>query len=73
MVMLAAITGFEVKRILVDSGSAVEVLTWEVYQKLGLKEQVLKKASLLYNFANQGCITLLVTLGDSERTITEYV
>ncbi|KAA3479598.1 Transposon Ty3-G Gag-Pol polyprotein [Gossypium australe] len=36
-IMMTA-TGFEVKRIIVDSGGAVEVLIWEAYQKMGLKE-----------------------------------
>ncbi|XP_012442225.1 uncharacterized protein LOC105767264 [Gossypium raimondii] len=45
---------------------------------MGLKEQVLSKASLLYGFTNhrvkvKGSITLLVTLGDGEHTTTEYV
>lgn len=61
------IVGLEVKRIILDSGSSVEVLTWEAYQKIGLKEQALKRASLFYGFANRsvkvkGCITLPVTL-----------
>ncbi|KAK5824923.1 hypothetical protein PVK06_019712 [Gossypium arboreum] len=61
------IVGFEVKRILMDSGSAAEVLTREAYQKMGLKEQALKRTSLLYGFANhlvevKGCITLPITM-----------
>ncbi|XP_016679251.1 uncharacterized protein [Gossypium hirsutum] len=45
---------------------------------MGLKEQVLSKASLLYGFTNhrvkvKGSIALLVTLGDGEHTTTEYV
>lgn len=38
MVVSVGIVGFEVKRILVDSRSMVKVLTWEAYQKMGLKE-----------------------------------
>ncbi|KAK5811434.1 hypothetical protein PVK06_026765 [Gossypium arboreum] len=38
MVVLATIAGFEVKRILVDSGSIVEVLTWVAYKKNGVEE-----------------------------------
>ncbi|KAK5812376.1 hypothetical protein PVK06_027805 [Gossypium arboreum] len=40
MVVLATVAGFEVKRIHVDSGNAVEVLSWEAYRKIGLKEQL---------------------------------
>ncbi|KAK5784764.1 hypothetical protein PVK06_039294 [Gossypium arboreum] len=78
MVVPAALVGFEVKRVLVDSDSAVEVLTWKGYQKMGLKEQALKKVSPLYDFVNHpievnGCIALPVTLGDGEYATTEYV
>ncbi|KAH1092395.1 hypothetical protein J1N35_019652 [Gossypium stocksii] len=77
MVAFTMIVGFEVKRILVDSGSVVDVLSWEAYQKMGLKEQALSKASLLYGFRNspvkaKGSITLPITLGDGEYTTTEY-
>lgn len=77
MVVLLTIANFEVKRILVYSGSAVEVLSWDAYQKMGLKEQTLSKGSPLYGFANhpakvKGSITLLVTLGDGKHTTTEY-
>ncbi|KAA3465916.1 Transposon Ty3-G Gag-Pol polyprotein [Gossypium australe] len=69
MVVSVVIVGFEVKRILVDSGSTVEVLTWEAYQKMRLKEKTLKRASPLYDFTNhpievKGCITFPVTLRD---------
>ncbi|KAH1039611.1 hypothetical protein J1N35_041354 [Gossypium stocksii] len=46
----AHIRSFDVKRILVESGSTVEVLSWDVYRKIGLKEQALSKASQLYSF-----------------------
>ncbi|KAK5838840.1 hypothetical protein PVK06_007582 [Gossypium arboreum] len=52
MVMSETIPGFEVKRILVDNSSAVEVLTLDAYQKMWLKEQNLKRASHFYGFAN---------------------
>ncbi|KAA3484423.1 Retrovirus-related Pol polyprotein from transposon 17.6 [Gossypium australe] len=48
MVVSAIVVRFKVKRILVDSGSAVEVLSWQVYQNMGLKEQALSEASPLY-------------------------
>lgn len=76
--VLEKVMGFKVKRILVDNGSMVEVLSWDAYQKMGLKEQALSKASLLYGFMNhpvevRGSITLLVTLGDDEHTTMKYV
>ncbi|KAK5836784.1 hypothetical protein PVK06_012585 [Gossypium arboreum] len=52
MVVSMVIVGFEVKRILVDNGSAVEVLSWEVFQKMALKEHALSRASPLYDFMN---------------------
>ncbi|KAH1130379.1 hypothetical protein J1N35_001757 [Gossypium stocksii] len=78
MVVLVTVPNFEVKRILVDSGSAVKVLSWEAYQKMGLKEQALSRVGPLYSFANhlvevKGSITLPVTLGDGAHTTTEYV
>ncbi|KAH1097936.1 hypothetical protein J1N35_014857, partial [Gossypium stocksii] len=62
MVVSIVIAGFEVKRILVDSGSVVE-------------EKALKRASPLYGSKNhpievKGGITLTVTLGDGEHTTT---
>ncbi|KAH1032332.1 hypothetical protein J1N35_044506 [Gossypium stocksii] len=52
MVVLVTITGFEVKRIHVNNGNVVEVLSWNTYRKMGLKEQALSKASPLYGFTN---------------------
>ncbi|KAK5846637.1 hypothetical protein PVK06_002933 [Gossypium arboreum] len=50
----------------------------EAFQKMGLKEKALKKASPLYSFTNhpaevKGSITLPVTLRDDEHTTTKYV
>ncbi|KAK5839861.1 hypothetical protein PVK06_008706 [Gossypium arboreum] len=45
MVISTTIAGFEVKIILVDSGSVMEVLTLNAYKKMGLKEYALKKVS----------------------------
>ncbi|TYG73910.1 hypothetical protein ES288_D04G139700v1 [Gossypium darwinii] len=78
MMVSAKITGFEVKRILVDSGSAVEVLSWGAYKEMGLKGQSLSVASPLYSFVNhpvevRGTVTLAVTLGDVEHTTIECV
>ncbi|KAA3484523.1 RNA-directed DNA polymerase-like protein [Gossypium australe] len=78
MVVSTTIARFEVKIILIDSGSVMEVLTLDAYQKTGLKEHALKKASPLYGFANHPvevkvCITLPVILEDSKHTTTKYV
>lgn len=78
MVVSIVTVGFGVKRILVDSENEVKVLSWEAYQKMGLKEQVLSKASPLYDFVNhpvevKGSISLPNALGDGEHSTTEYV
>ncbi|KAK5836476.1 hypothetical protein PVK06_012267 [Gossypium arboreum] len=70
--------GIEVKRILVNSGSIVEVLSWEAYKEMSLKRQSLLAASPLYGFVNypvevRGTITLAVTLGDVKHTTIECV
>ncbi|KAH1122323.1 hypothetical protein J1N35_005483 [Gossypium stocksii] len=67
MVVSATISGYKVKRILVDNGSVVEVLTWEAYQNMGLKGYVLSKDGSLYGFVNhsvqvKGSTSLPVTL-----------
>lgn len=56
----------------------MEVLSWEAYRKMGLKEQALSRVGLLYGFTNhlvevKCSITLPVTLGDGKHTTTEYV
>lgn len=39
IVVSASVIGFKVKRILVDSGNVMEVLSWGAYKRMGLKEQ----------------------------------
>lgn len=56
----------------------MDVLTWEAYQKMGLKEQTLSITSSLYGFANhlvegKCCITFTVTLGDDKHMAMKYV
>ncbi|KAK5786138.1 hypothetical protein PVK06_040767 [Gossypium arboreum] len=77
IVVSAIVSSFKVKRFLIDSGSKVEVLSWETYRKMRLKEEALSEASPLYDFMNylvevKDLITLLVTLGDGRHTATEY-
>ncbi|KAH1056372.1 hypothetical protein J1N35_034437 [Gossypium stocksii] len=78
MVVSIEIVGFEVKRILVDSGSTVKVLSSGAYKKMSLKEQSLSIANVLYGFVNypvkvRGTITLPITLGDDEHTTTKCI
>ncbi|KAH1063361.1 hypothetical protein J1N35_028348 [Gossypium stocksii] len=78
MVMSASIIGFKVNISLVDSDSVIEILARDAYHKMMLKEQALRKANPLYGFVNhrsgvKGYITLPITLGDDEHSITKYV
>ena len=46
------INTFLVERILIDDGSAIEVLMWKVFQEMGLDESQLKPSGPIYGFAN---------------------
>ena len=66
------------ERILVDDGSAVEVLIFDALKKMGFAESIMRPTRPVYGFSNQpfkvkGLITLLVTLGQGEHTIIENV
>ncbi|KAK5845888.1 hypothetical protein PVK06_002130 [Gossypium arboreum] len=72
------VANLKFKRILVNSGSTVKVLSWKACRKMGLKKRLLTKASTFYSFVNhlvkvKGSITLLVILEDSEHMTTESV
>ena len=63
------------ERILIDDGSVVEVLMWKAFKEMRLEESQLKPSGPIYGFANQpirpkGIITLLITIGQGEHTIT---
>ena len=69
---------FFVERILIDDGSAVEVLMWKMFQEMGLDESQLKPSGPIYGFANQSIrpkrvITLSITIGQKEHIITVMV
>ena len=49
----AIINTFLVERILIDDGSAVEVLMWKAFKEIGLEESQLKPSGPIYGFANQ--------------------
>ena len=71
----AIINTFLIERILIDDGSAVEVLMWKAFKEMGLEENQLKPSGLIYGFANQpirskGIITLPITIGQGEHTTT---
>ena len=56
------------ERILIDDGSAVEVLMWKAFEEMGLEESQLKSSGPIYGFANQPIrpkkiITLPITIG----------
>ena len=61
---------------LIDSGSAVNILYWNSYQKIGLKRADLCPTTLpLYEFIGEslileGTIKLAVTLGEAPQTAT---
>ena len=64
-----------VKRILVEDGSAIEVLVWKAFKEMGLDESQLRPIGQIYDFVNQtirakGIITFPVTLRKREHTMT---
>lgn len=68
IVITVKIANFEVKRILIDNGNIVKILSFEAFKAMGLKETNLRAAKLIYDFVNQpikviGHITLPVKLG----------
>ena len=66
--ILAIISIFLVKRILVDDGSVVEVLMWKAFKEINLDESLLKPIGSIYGFTSQSIraksiITLSIMLG----------
>ncbi|KAI0524674.1 hypothetical protein KFK09_004056 [Dendrobium nobile] len=70
---------YNVKRILVDNGSSVDILFYSTFLNLGLaREKLQPAAGPLYGFDNrpvrvEGIISLLVILGEFPRQSTHYV
>ncbi|KAH1114691.1 hypothetical protein J1N35_008069 [Gossypium stocksii] len=78
LIVLAKISSFEVKSILVEIDSSVDILTVYTFYKLGFKDAKLKKANPVYGFANQpiivkGSVILSVFLGDMEYMLKKIV
>ena len=53
IVIFAIINNFGVDRVLVDAGSAVQVLIYDAFKKMNLDESLLRPAGSIYDFANQ--------------------
>ena len=71
IVISSIIKKFLVERILVDGGSAVEVLIFDAFKKMRLDDSILRPTGPIYGFANQsikvkGLITVHVTLGQGK-------
>ena len=69
------IGNYQVKRILIDDGNVVEILSYSAFQKMGLKDDVLRLVMTIYRFSNQlirvkDIVSLLVTLGQGENIVT---
>ena len=63
------------ERILIDDGSAVEVLMWKAFEEMRLEESQLKPLGPIYGFVNQPIrpkeiITLPITIGQGKHTVT---
>ena len=46
------INNYPVERILVDDGSAIEVLIWDAFQKMGMDRSFLRSVGPIYEFVN---------------------
>ncbi|TYG45460.1 hypothetical protein ES288_D11G175400v1 [Gossypium darwinii] len=78
LVVSSTIASFQVKRILIDSCSEVEVLSWQAFKQFGLKDSTLRQASSIYGFSNhpievRGFMVLPLVLGDDEHTVMKMV
>ena len=76
LLVMAKIANNLVHKILVDNGSAVNILYWEAYQKAGLTQTDQNPTtSPIYNFSgdhviSKGNIKLVVTLGEHPQVAT---
>ena len=74
IIIFAIINNFGVDKILVDDGSAVEVLIYDAFKKMNLDKSLLRLARSIYDFANQpikvkGLINLPITLGTRDNVV----
>lgn len=58
IVITTHVINFDVKRILIDNGSTVKILSFNAFQTIELKETDLKPTKPIYGFSNQ-CIKVL--------------
>ena len=78
IVVSATIGNYHVHRILIDNGSAVEILQWDAFLRMGFTADDLIPSSPIYGFANQpipvkGTVSIPVTIGDGEHTVNAMV
>lgn len=64
-------------KILIDNGSAIEILCYDIYQKMGLRDKDLRPAKPIYRFGNnsihvRGRVTLPVTVDQGAHTLTFF-
>ncbi|XP_022867813.1 uncharacterized protein LOC111387490 [Olea europaea var. sylvestris] len=77
LVISTVLANFEVKRILVDNGSAANILSQEAFAKMGISSQQLKAVKTpLQGFGGgvitpEGVVELPLTLGSGQKQITE--
>ena len=79
LVITTKIVNSLIHRVLIDSGSAVNILYWNAYQKIVLKQVDLHPTiSPLYRFTwesviSEGTIKLVVILGEAPQTATTVI
>ncbi|XP_022895220.1 uncharacterized protein LOC111409399 [Olea europaea var. sylvestris] len=77
LVVSAVVANFEVKRILVDNGSAANILSQEAFAKMGISPKQLKSVKTpLQGFSGgviipEGVVELPITLGSGNTQLTE--
>ena len=75
LVVTARISGFLVKRVMVDQGSGANIMYSDLFRGLGLKEDLVKRTSPLVGFDGkvvilEGQISLPVIMGGKEVVVT---
>ena len=79
LVITVEVANSVVHRLLVGNGSAVNILYWDAYQKIGLRQADLTlTTSPLYEFTEdsmipEGTIKLAVSLGEPPRAVTVVI
>ena len=79
LVITTKIVNSLIHRVLIDSGSTVNILYWNAYQKIRLKRANLyPTTSPLYEFTRksvipEGTIKLAITLREAPRTVTTVI